>query len=174
MTDTPSGQRYRLELPIFAKMIPAIWCKSNWWRSRARSWDLSSGCRLFVTLVFTVLVAGCAAYGPYHANTSGEPFNSVRGSEDGRYKLAFIEFGDQGSMLDPSQLGAALQVIGKAERPLLFVYIHGWQNNAVSGDVCRFEHFIDTMSRFPEMTGRKINVIGSISHGEVETSPCQG
>ena len=63
-------------------------------------------------------------------------------------------------MLDPSQLGAALQVIGKAERPLLFVYIHGWQNNAVSGDVCRFEHFIDTMSRFPEMTGRKINVIG--------------
>src|SRR3981189_3431655 len=63
-------------------------------------------------------------------------------------------------MLDTSQLGAALQVIGKAERPLLFVYIHGWQNNAISGDVCRFEHFIDTMSRFPEMTGRKINVIG--------------
>jgi hypothetical protein len=63
-------------------------------------------------------------------------------------------------MLDTSQLGAALQVIGKAERPLLFVYIHGWQNNAISGDVCRFEHFIDTMSRFPEMTARKINVIG--------------
>jgi hypothetical protein len=43
---------------------------------------------------------------------------------------------------------------------LLFVYIRGWQNNAISGDVCRFEHFIDTMSRFPEMTARKINVIG--------------
>ena len=125
-----------------------------------RSRNLSLGCRLLVTLVFTVLVAGCAAYGPYHANTSGEPFNSVRGPQDGRYKLAFIEFGDQGSMLDPSQLGAALKVIGKAERPLLFVYIHGWQNNAISGDVCRFEHFIDTMSRFPEMTERKINVIG--------------
>jgi hypothetical protein len=118
------------------------------------------GCRLFFTLVFTVLVAGCAAYGPYHANTSSEPFNSVRGPKDGRYKLALIEFGDQGSMLDTSQLGAALQVIGKAERPLLFVYIRGWQNNAISGDVCRFEHFIDTMSRFPEMTARKINVIG--------------
>ena len=51
-------------------------------------------------------------------------------------------------------------MIRAAERPLLFVYIHGWQNNAVSGDVCRFEHFIDTISRFPEMTGRKINVIG--------------
>jgi hypothetical protein len=30
----------------------------------------------------------------------------------------------------------------------------------ISGDVCRFEHFIDTLARFPEMTGRKINVIG--------------
>jgi hypothetical protein len=160
MTDRRSGERYRQEVPTFAKLIPALCLKYNWWRSRARSWNLSSGCRLLVTLVFAVLVAGCASYGPYHANTSGEPFNSVRGPKDGRYKLAFIEFGDQGSMLDPSQLGAALKVIGKAERPLLFVYIHGWQNNAVSGDVCRFEHFIDTMSRFPEMTARKINVIG--------------
>jgi hypothetical protein len=113
-----------------------------------------------VTLAFAILVAGCAAYGPYHADTSDKPFNSVRGPTDGRYKLAFIEFGDQGSMQDPSQLAAALQVIGKAERPLLFVYIHGWQNNANSGDVCRFEHFIDTMSRFPETTGRKLNLIG--------------
>ena len=160
MTDIPSAGRHWLGLAIFAELIRAGWCKSDCWRSRARSWNVSSGCRLFVTLAFTVLLAGCAAYGPYHADTSGEPFNSVRGPQDGRYKLAFIEFGDQGSMLDPSQLAAALQVIGKAERPLLFVYIHGWQNNAVSGDVCRFEHFIDTMSRFPEMTGRKINVIG--------------
>jgi len=51
-------------------------------------------------------------------------------------------------------------MIREADRPLLFVYIHGWQNNANSGDVCRFEHFIDTVSRFPEITGRKINVIG--------------
>ncbi|MFY9985141.1 MAG: hypothetical protein WAK31_10295 [Chthoniobacterales bacterium] len=121
---------------------------------------LGSACVLVATVVFAIFITGCAAYGPYHANTSGEPFNSVRGPKDGRYKLAIIEFGDQGSMLDPSQLAAALQVIDKADRPLLFVYIHGWQNNAVSRDVCRFEHFIDTVSGFPEMTGRKINVIG--------------
>ena len=78
----------------------------------------------------------------------------------GRYKFAFIEFGDQGSALDTSQRAAALQVVLEAERPLLFVYIHGWQNNANSGDVCRFEHFVDTVSRYPEITGRKINVIG--------------
>jgi hypothetical protein len=56
---------------------------------------------------------------------------------------------------------------------LLFVYIHGWQNNANSGDVCRFEHFIDTMSRYPEITGRKINVIGAYIawRGEDITAP---
>jgi hypothetical protein len=74
--------------------------------------------------------------------------------------MAFIEFGDQGSPLDNSQRKAALEVIHKAERPLLFVYIHGWLNNAVSADVCRFEHFLDTVSSFPEFTGRKISVIG--------------
>ena len=65
-----------------------------------------------------------------------------RGPKDGRYKLAFIEFSDQGSALDTSQRAAALGVIRKAERPLLFVYIHGWHNDANSADVCRFEHFI--------------------------------
>src|ERR1700724_4181415 len=160
MPDTPSHGRSNRRAPISARLIPAAWIKDNRWHRRGSSRNLSLGCRLLVTLVFMVLVAGCAAYGPYHANTSGEPFNSVRGPKDGRYKLAFIEFGDQGSMLDPSQLGAALQVIGKTERPLLFVYIHGWQNNAISGDVCRFDHFIDTISRYPEGTKRKATVIG--------------
>jgi hypothetical protein len=113
-----------------------------------------------VTLALPILLASCASYGPYHPNTSAEPLHSVRGPKDGRYKLALIEFGDQGSALDTSQRKAALEVIHDAKRPLLFVYIHGWQNNANSRDVCRFEHFIDTMSRFPEITGRKINVIG--------------
>lgn len=100
--------------------------------------------RVFVTIAVAILLTSCAAYGPYHANTSSEPLKSVRGPKDGRYKLAFIEFGDQGSALDTSQRTAALRVIHEAKRPLLFVYIHGWQNNANSGDVCRFEHFIDT------------------------------
>ncbi|MBV9488686.1 MAG: hypothetical protein JO069_03045 [Verrucomicrobia bacterium] len=112
-------------------------------------------------LAFTILLlASCAAYGPYHANTASQPLNSVRGPTDGRYKLAFIEFNDQGSALDPSQRAAALEVIRRAPRPFLIVYIHGWQNNANSGDVCRFEHFIDTLSRFPHATGGKINIVG--------------
>src|SRR5215469_837637 len=114
----------------------------------------------FVSLAFTMLLASCASFGPYHGNSAEQPFNSVRGPTDGRYKLAFIEFGDLGSALDNSQLKAALEVIHQAPRPVLFVYIHGWQNNAESGDVCRFEHFLDSRSRVPEATGRHVNVIG--------------
>jgi len=117
-------------------------------------------CQLLVTLTSAMLFASCAAYGPYHANTATNPLNSVRGPADGRYKMAFIEFNDQGSELDPSQRAAALDLIHKAPRPVLFIYVHGWQNNANSGDVCHFEHFLDELSRFPEATGTKINLIG--------------
>src|SRR5437667_9993416 len=117
-------------------------------------------CLILVTLTLTMLLGSCASYGPYHANTAAKPSNSVRGPADGRYKMAFIEFGDQGSPLDNSQRKAALEIIHKAERPLIFVYIHGWQNNATSSDVCRFEPFLDTVSSFPVFTGRKITAIG--------------
>jgi len=113
-----------------------------------------------LALALATLLGSCAEYGPYHANTPSEPSNSVRGPEDGRYKFAFIEFGDQGSALDMSQRVAAINAIRQAQRPLLFVYIHGWMNNANSGDVCRFEHFIDMISRLPEVTQAKTNVIG--------------
>jgi len=116
--------------------------------------------RLSATLTLTILLASCAAYGPYHANTASNPLNSVRGPADGRYKLAFVEFNDQGSELDRSQRAAALDLIRKAPRPVLFIYVHGWQNNANSDDVCHFEHFLDELSPFPEATGSKINLIG--------------
>src|SRR5204862_6957246 len=116
-------------------------------------------CSIFVAITLSILLGSCASYGPYHANTAAEPLNSVRGPADGRYKMAFVEFGDQGSPLDNSQRKEALEVVHKAQRPLLFVYIHGWQNNAVSCDVCRFEHFLDTVSCFSEFSGRNIDVI---------------
>jgi hypothetical protein len=105
--------------------------------------------------------ASCARYGPFHGNTAADPAKSVRGPADGRYKIAFIEFGDQGSALDTSQRAAAINVIRQAQRPLLFVYIHGWLNDADFRDVCRFEHFLDLVSSFPEVKARKVNVIGA-------------
>ena len=115
---------------------------------------------IFLALTLATLLGSCAAYGPYHANIPGEPIKSIRGPEDGRYKMAFIEFGDQGSPLDNYQRKAALEMIHEAKRPLLFVYIHGWQNNATSSDVCRFEHFLDSVSRSTAFTGRNIDVRG--------------
>ena len=113
-----------------------------------------------VGVVAIALLWACASYGPYHAVTADNPRNSIREPEDARYKMAFIEFGDQGSALDDKQRDVALSLIHKSERPLLFVYIHGWQNDAVSGDTCKFEHFLDSVSRFPEIHEHKIDVIG--------------
>src|SRR5229473_2857036 len=73
----------------------------------------SSRYRALVMLASAMLFGACAAYGPYHPNTATEPLNSVRGPADGRYKMAFIEFGDQGSALDESQRAAALSIIRK-------------------------------------------------------------
>jgi hypothetical protein len=103
--------------------------------------DRSALLSIFATLMLAMLSGSCATYGPYHANIPGEPIKSTRGPEDGRYKMALIEFGDQGSPLDN-------------------VYIHGWQNNATSSDVCRFEHFLDSVSRSSAFTGRNIDVRG--------------
>ena len=119
------------------------------------------GALLSIFLTLTGLLLGaCAAYGPYHGNTPTDLTNSIRFPKDGRYKMAFIEFGDQGSALDNYQRKAALEMIHQAKRPLLFVYIHGWQNNATSSDVCRFEHFLDSVSRSSAFTGRNIDVRG--------------
>ena len=73
--------------------------------------------RVLLALAFSILIVTCAPYGPYHPNTATEPLNSVRGPSDGRYKFAFIEFGDQGSALDTSQRAAAINVIRQAKRP---------------------------------------------------------
>jgi hypothetical protein len=128
-------------------------------------------CSIFFAITLAMLLGSCASYGPYHANTAAEPTKSVRGPADGRYKMAFIEFGDQGSPLDNSQRKAALEVIHEAKRPLLFVYIHGWQNNATSGDVCRFEHFLDTVPVFPNSPDERSMSSAFTSPGGAKTSP---
>src|ERR1700730_11396766 len=145
-------------LPSLPTVRNIEWTKHNHisWTDR---WSITF-LLLFVTPAFAILLASCASYGPFYPDTAENPFNSVRGPKDGRYKLATIEFGDQGSALDNTQIKTALELIHQAERPALFVYIHGWQNSAESADVCNFEHFLDTISRFPEATGGKVNVIG--------------
>src|SRR5437660_3647669 len=73
--------------------------------------------RVLFSLTLAILLGSCESYGPFHPNTATEPLNSIRGPSDGRYKFAFIEFGDQGSALDTSQRAAALNVIRQARAP---------------------------------------------------------
>ena len=161
MFNTPSREKHNQGGSILTRLVSAERIKYKRWYRCEQVGNFSSACRLFVALLSAIFVAGCASFGPYHANTPDHPFKSVRGPKGrGHYQLAFIEFGDQGSNLDNSQIKAALDVIHQAERPFLFVYIHGWQNNANSSDVCRFEHFLDTISSFSQATGRNLNVIG--------------
>jgi hypothetical protein len=119
----------------------------------------------------SALSASCARYGPFHGNTPAHPEKSVGGPADSRYKMAFIEFGDKGSAVDTSERGAAMNVIRRAQHPLLFAYIHGWLNDADSRDVCRFEHFLDLVSSFPEVKTRKVNVIGAYIAWRERTLP---
>src|SRR4030088_806480 len=102
MIDTRTGGACDRERPFSASLnsVPLL---ENIRSSQNASWRNLFPVGLHVAaFIFACLVAGCAAYGPYHANTPEKPSNSIRGPKDGRYKMAFIEFGDQGSMLDPS------------------------------------------------------------------------
>jgi len=72
------------------------------------------------------------------------------------YSVNYVEFNDKGELWNSRELTDALDQIesarnGGQEKPLVVVYIHGWQNNASdsSGDVAKFRdillaHLADT------------------------------
>jgi hypothetical protein len=82
-------------------------------------------------------LTSCTSLSPLRPNTAANPTNSVI-TKDG-YKVAFVEFGEQGSYQDPTQLQNALALIRDTRQPLVITYVHGWQNNVESGDVQSFE-----------------------------------
>jgi hypothetical protein len=88
---------------------------------------------------------------------SGAP-RSVQ--DRGSYKLAFIEFGEQGSYLDTSQLEAAVNLVRYAQKPLVITYVHGWHNDSGSDDVGRFAQFLSEIAATPLIRSQGIRVIG--------------
>ncbi|HJT46365.1 MAG TPA: hypothetical protein VJ721_08865, partial [Chthoniobacterales bacterium] len=91
-------------------------------------------------------------------NTETDPRNSI--VETGDYKLAFIEFGEQGSYQDTTQLTNALDLIEKTNRPLVITYVHGWQNNAESDDVDKFSKLLKRWQRAEAIRRAGFNVVG--------------
>src|SRR5450432_125568 len=100
---------------------------------------------------------GCTSLSPLRSNETN-PNNSVV-VKDG-YKIAFIEFGEQGSYQQSSQLKNALDLIQNTTKPLVITYVHGWQNNAESGDVEKFETLLARLDRAPAIRDVGFHVVG--------------
>jgi len=111
-----------------------------------------------LTLWLCAGLAGCTHLSPLRENTDVNPRNSVVESDG--YKLAFVEFGEQGSYQDPSQLMNAIQLVEKTNRPLVITYVHGWQNNAESGDVEKFSSLLARLNRAEAIRKAGFNVVG--------------
>jgi len=103
-------------------------------------------------------LSSCTSLSPLRSNTAANPKNSVA-AENG-YKVAFVEFGEQGSYQDPTQLKNALDLIQNTEKPLVITYVHGWQNNVESDDVKNFESLLARLNRAPAIRGVGFHVVG--------------
>jgi len=113
---------------------------------------------LFVALPLILTgIFGCASIGPTYEGGQRNILNN-----DTQYKLAAIEFGELGSYADPykGELNNTIQLLRNTERPLLVVYIHGWLNNATSGDVGNFKGFLSRLSQSKQVTLHHYNVFG--------------
>jgi hypothetical protein len=100
---------------------------------------------------------GCAPIGPTY---EGGRKNILH--DDQQYQLAAIEFGELGSYADSykGELDNTIQLLKNTERPLLVVYIHGWLNNATSGDVGNFKGFLSRLSESKQVRIHHYNVFG--------------
>ena len=103
-------------------------------------------------------LAACTSLSPLRSNTTANPTNSLDTKND--YKVAFIEFGEQGSYQDPTQLKDALDLIQSTTKPLVITYVHGWQNNVESADVGKFESLLARLNRAPAINDVGFHVIG--------------
>jgi hypothetical protein len=114
---------------------------------------LVSRLRLVSILICATSLVACTELSPLRPGTqSVVPENG--------YKLAFVEFGEQGSYQDPGQLPAALSVIRQTANPLVITYVHGWQNNAKSGDVQSFESLLARLNSAQAIRNAGFHVVG--------------
>ncbi len=114
--------------------------------------------RSFLILCALFALAGCTQMTPFYANTPGQQHRSVRYEKN--YDLAFVEFGEQGSYQDPTQLENARDLIKNTSRPLVLTYVHGWQNNARSGDAEKFASFLRDLSKSEIVRAAHYHVVG--------------
>ena len=86
-----------------------------------RSTNLNGGLTLIAAIA--VLICGCTHLSPLHKNSVANPTQSLIAGAG--YELAFVEFGEQGSYQDTTQLQNAVSLIKRTSRPLVITYVHG-------------------------------------------------
>jgi pimeloyl-ACP methyl ester carboxylesterase len=117
--------------------------------------------RFFCVLLPLITIGSwsCAPILPSYVKPTGAA-NILHDGHD--YKLAAIEFGELGSYADPfrHELQNTIQLLKKADRPLLVVYIHGWLNNATSDDVGSFKGFLSRLSQSKQVQSHHYTLFG--------------
>jgi hypothetical protein len=111
------------------------------------------------TLITSLCLAGCLPNKPFRPGAAAtEP--RLGGARD--YDLAFIEFDEQGDFWDRQQLASAVGLIKQTRKPLLVVYVHGWQNNASEDtyDVPQFRSVLEKLAQTDRVQQLKYQVVG--------------
>ena len=111
--------------------------------------------RVIVTALSMGLLSACVGNKPYRLGGIADEFYPNQKPEfeqtavsSGRnYRLSFVEFDERGDFWDRRQLAAASRAIRKSNKPVLLVtFIHGWHNNADSGDVETFRCLLSELA----------------------------
>ena len=123
------------------------------------------------SLVVATLLCGCGNLNPLYQNTSEHPTKSIVPKTG--FELAFVEFGEQGSYQDPTQLQNAVDLIKRTPRPLVITYVHGWHHGAGSADVGKFSDWLTEISRTQLIRDSGFHLIGVYLgwRGEATTVP---
>ena len=109
--------------------------------------------------LLSLAAAGCLPNRAYRPGAAAvEPRH--RGEND--YDLAYIEFDEQGDFWDRDQLRRAVELVKQKQKPLLVVYVHGWQNNAsgATNDVPQFHRVLEKLAETEGVRRPGYNVVG--------------
>lgn len=154
--------------------------------------SFSAFMRISTMLVLAVYVCGCACNTSYHAERKTvREISCVEAAPklSHSFKLAFIEFDDQGEFFNERQLDQTLTEIKLNRKNLILItFVHGWQNNAsingnnnplmkdadmekslkqfnegakgTKGDVQRFKQFLALIANSPSVVNSGKHVMG--------------
>lgn len=116
--------------------------------------------RLLAVTIAIIGFVGCTGNVQYR---KGDAAVESRNPTEGRhYDLAYVEFDEQGDFWDRDQLRRAVEVIQRTSKPLLVVYVHGWQNNASpnTNDVPQFHDLLSKLAGTPGINKLGYQVVG--------------